>query len=60
MTVTWLDKETLKRSNAILGIKELKEAQTDEFLADAIAELHQEFGFSRCVETVRFIEKIFS
>lgn len=49
MTVTWLDKETLERCNAVLGVKELKEAQTGEFLADAIAELHQEFGISRKV-----------
>lgn len=49
MTVTWLDKETLERSNAVLGVKELKEAQTGEFLADAMSELHQEFGINRKV-----------
>lgn len=49
MTVTWLDKKTLERHGAVLGVKELKQAQTAEFLADAMLELHHEFGIQRKV-----------
>ena len=49
MTVTWLDKVTFKRQSAVLGIKEITVSQTGQYLADAISELHDDFGIKRKV-----------
>lgn len=49
MTVTWLDKVTLKRHSAVLGIKEIRVSQTGVFLAELISELHSDFGIKRKV-----------
>ncbi|XP_076051233.1 uncharacterized protein LOC143031380 [Oratosquilla oratoria] len=48
-SVTWLDNDTFKRHSAVLGIKEITTNQTGTYLAEAISELHDEFGIKRKV-----------
>ncbi|XP_076069260.1 uncharacterized protein LOC143041322 [Oratosquilla oratoria] len=43
-TVSWLDKATLERTTAVLGMKEVKESQTAEYLARSLSKLHEDFS----------------
>ena len=45
-TVSWLDKDTLDRKTAVLGIKEVKESQTGQFLAKSLCQLNEDFNIS--------------
>ncbi|XP_076039229.1 uncharacterized protein LOC143024315 [Oratosquilla oratoria] len=45
-TVSWLDKSTLERTIAVLGMKEVKESQTAEYLARSLSKLHEDFSIS--------------
>ncbi|XP_076028521.1 uncharacterized protein LOC143017620 [Oratosquilla oratoria] len=45
-TVSWLDKATLERTTAVLGMKEVKESQTAEYLARSLSKLHEDFSIS--------------
>ena len=47
MTVHWINGVSLQREKAVLGIKEIKVRQTADYLAQALLDLHQEFGLSR-------------
>uniref|UniRef100_UPI00358F7D7E zinc finger BED domain-containing protein 4-like isoform X3 n=1 Tax=Myxine glutinosa TaxID=7769 RepID=UPI00358F7D7E len=49
MTVTWLERVTFERQSAVLGIKEITVSQTGQYLAEAISELHDDFGIKRKV-----------
>ncbi|XP_076043797.1 uncharacterized protein LOC143026897 [Oratosquilla oratoria] len=45
-TVSWLDKATLERTTAVLGMKEVKESQTAECLARYLSKLNEDFSIS--------------
>ncbi|XP_076038565.1 uncharacterized protein LOC143023828 [Oratosquilla oratoria] len=45
-TVSWLDKATLERTTAVLGMKEVKESQTAEYSARSLSKLHEDFSIS--------------
>ncbi len=47
MTVHWINRETLQREKAALGIKEISERQTADYLAKALIDLHQQFGLNK-------------
>jgi hypothetical protein len=47
MTVHWINRETLQREKAVLGIKEISERQTADYLAKALIDLHQQFGLNK-------------
>uniref|UniRef100_UPI00358F4092 uncharacterized protein n=1 Tax=Myxine glutinosa TaxID=7769 RepID=UPI00358F4092 len=49
MTVTWLERVTFEGQSAVLGIKEITVSQTGQYLAEAISELHDDFGIKRKV-----------